>query len=149
LFKRYSILTLFIFSCAIGQAIQRKADPDSTAIIITLNNHSNQNKRVDSVFIILDRYDRTGAGIVKKVFYPINNKIALSIPKGKYYVDIFCLGVPDKEHFGKIINAKSNKGSKLFFKLRGSAPYTPGLSSIPQEKIDFSHLSILKSYSHK
>ena len=96
-----------------GKAIQRKADRDSTAIIITLNNNSNHNKPVDSVYIILDRYDRTGAGIVKQVFYPINNKISFSIPKGKYYVDIFCLGLHDKEHFGKIINAKSNKGSKL------------------------------------
>jgi hypothetical protein len=147
--KRFTILILLILSCAIGQAIQRKADRDSTAIIITLNNNSNHNKPVDSVYIILDRYDRTGAGIVKQVFYPINNKISFSIPKGKYYVDIFCLGLHDKEHFGKIINAKSNKGSKLALKLRSYAPYTPGLAFIPKEKIDFTHLSILKSSSHK
>ncbi|HEV3251032.1 MAG TPA: hypothetical protein VGZ71_08785, partial [Puia sp.] len=100
-------------------------------------------------FIILDRYDRTGAGIVKRVFYPVNNKIALSIPTGKYFVDIFCLGTIGKEHFGKIINAKSNRNSKMIFKLRGSAPYTPGLVSIPQEKVNFARLSILKSHSYK
>jgi hypothetical protein len=147
--KSYSILLLFILSCAMGQAVQRKADPDSTAIIITLNNNSNQNKPVDSVFIILDRYDRTGAGIVRQVFYPVNNKIAFSIPKGKYFVDIFCLGAISKEHFGKIINANSNRNSKMIFKLRGSAPYTPGLVSIPQEKVNFARLSILKSHSYK
>jgi hypothetical protein len=147
--KRSTILILLVLSCAIGQAIQRKADRDSTAIIITLNNNSNDNKPVDSVYIIMDRYDRTGAGIIKQVFYPINNKISFSIPKGKYYVDIFCLGLHDKEHFGKIINAKSNKGSKLALKLRGYAPYIPGMAFIPKEKIDFTHLSIMKSSSHK
>ena len=69
---------------------------DSGTITITLQNASDKLSKIDSVFVIFDRYDLRGAGVIKKVFYPnIDNKIQVSIPKAhifhafKQNIDVF------------------------------------------------------------
>lgn len=126
----------------------REAIKDSATILINLDNISNNNNPVDSVFVIFDRYDRSGAGIVKKVFYPVNNKIELIVPRGKYYVDLYCLGIYKRRHFDRIIIARPKKRNRLFFKIGAQPLYTPGLVSMPKEKIDPGNLLITKYSSY-
>ena len=73
---------------------------DSGTVTILLQNAYDKLSKIDSVFIIFDRYDLRGAGVVKKVFYPdTDNQIRISLPKGKYYMNIYCLGIYNKEWF--------------------------------------------------
>lgn len=145
--KKYVMLAFFILSCALGLAAHKKAARDSAAVIITFNNNSNQNQPVDSVLVIFDKCDLSGAGIVRQVFYPVNNKIAVVIPKGKYFVDVYCLKGRQKEHFGTILQTKQDRDNQLLFKLKESAFFTPGMVKLPEEKIDLANLSITRSYN--
>jgi hypothetical protein len=147
--KKYILMALSILSCVLGLAAHKRAIKDSAAIIITFNNNSNEDKPVDSVLVIFDKWDLSGAGIVKQVFYPVNNRIALVIPKGKYYVDVYCLTGRLKEHFGTVIKARLNKKNILFFKLKASELFMPGRVKFPEEKIDFANLSVTRYYSPK
>jgi hypothetical protein len=127
--------------CILGLSAPKNALKDSATVIILLENSTTSGLSIDSVYLIFDRYDRTGAGVVKKVYYPVNNKLELAVPKGKYFIDVFCLGNCNK-HFNRILKAKRNKGIMLRLKTEESSLYTPGLASIPIEKIDFTNLSI-------
>src|SRR4051812_43840959 len=67
--------------------------PDSVNVLIRLHPRDVKNPLVDSVLVIFDRFDRTGAGIVKRIYYPTNNQFTISnVPEGKYYISIYCLG---------------------------------------------------------
>ncbi len=113
-------------------------------VTITLQNASDKLSKIDSVFLIFDRYDLRGAGVIKKVFYPdIDNQIHVSLPKGKYYINIFCLGIYNKESFDRVVYAKSNKNRKITLRLQESALYQLGLAKIPADHFDPSHLAIL------
>jgi hypothetical protein len=143
--KKYVLMALFILTCALGLAAHKKGTQDSTSVIITFNNNSNNNRSVDSVLVIFDKCDLSGAGVVKQVFYPVNNRIDMIIPKGKYYVDVYCLKGRHKEHFGTVIKARVNKNNKLSFTLQESVFFTPGMVTLPEEKIDPANLSITRS----
>ncbi len=122
---------------------------DSGTVIITLQNASDKLSKIDSVFVIFDRYDLRGAGVIKRVFYPdLENKIRVDLPKGKYYISIYCLGIYNKESFDRIISAKASRERNIFLRLQASALYKQGLARIPGEHFDPSHLAILK-YSNK
>jgi hypothetical protein len=122
---------------------------DSGTVVITLQNASDKLSKIDSVFVIFDRYDLRGAGVVKKVFYPdTENKIRVNLPRGKYYISIYCLGIYNKESFDRIISAKSNRERNIFLRLQASALYEQGLAKIPGEHFDPSHLAIL-NFSNK
>ena len=122
---------------------------DSSAVVITLQNAKDKLSKIDSVFVVFDRYDLRGAGIVKKVFYPdIENKIRVILPKGKYFISIYCLGIYNKESFDRIVSAKSNKEKEILLRLQASALYKQGLARIPGDRFDPSHLAIL-NYSKK
>jgi hypothetical protein len=143
------ILSLLIFSCLLAFPANKNPLKDSTTVVIQLDNAMDQNTLVDSVYLIFDRYDRSGAGIVRQIFYPVNNTIKVVVPKGKYYVNIVCIGTYNREYFDKIIKAKSDKENKIFVKLEASALFTPGFVSIPEEKIDFANLSITRYTFYK
>jgi hypothetical protein len=122
---------------------------DSGTVIITLQNASDKLSKIDSVYVIFDRYDLRGAGVVKRIFYPDqDNKIRVDLPKGKYYISIYCLGIYNKESFDRIISAKSRKERNIFLRLQASALYKQGGARIPGEHFDPSHLAIL-NYSTK
>jgi len=136
-----------VFSCITGFSAQNKSFKDSTTVIIRLANSSHNKLYIDSVYLIFDRYDRRGAGVVKKIFYPIDNTVKVTVPKGKYFVNIVCLGTYANEYFDRIINAKSDKEKTLSLKLEEFALFTPGFVFIPEEKVDFSNLSITRTTS--
>ena len=73
---------------------QGKKNTDSVRVTLRFNNNINNNTPVDSVYVILDRWDLNGAGMIKKVYHPKDNVIVLDkIPWGKYYIDVYCLGI--------------------------------------------------------
>lgn len=117
---------------------------DSSTVTITLQNASDKLSKIDSVYVIFDRFDLRGAGIIKQVFYPdIDNQIHVCLPKGKYYINIYCLGIYNKEGFDRIVSAKPNKNHKIFLRLQESALFQLGLARMPADHFDPSHLAIL------
>jgi len=116
-----------------------KAVNKTTVINYTLHidNTINKNSTVDSVLVIFDKFDRSGAGIVKKVFYPdAENQIVIKdLPVGKYYADIYVLGIYNK-HFSSIIKTvKSGGKNSAHLKLDYKDTYTPGKAYLPGENI--------------
>jgi hypothetical protein len=116
---------------------------DSSTIIILLQNASDKLSKIDSVFIIMDRYDLRGAGVVKQIFYPdIDNRIKIGLPKGKYYMNIYCLGIYNKVAFNRVVSAKSKKNHKILLLLQQAALFQLGLANLPDDHFDPSHLAI-------
>jgi hypothetical protein len=122
---------------------------DSGTVVISLQNAADRQSRIDSVYLIFDRYDRRGAGIIRQVYLPVNNQVQLLLPGGRYYVNIFCLGIYNKAGFDRIITIKANRTRRIFLRLQASALFTPGMVEIPRQKWDPSHLAILKSRSSR
>ena len=146
---RKTIFPLLIAAACHCYGNDQLPSKDSGTVVITLQNASDKLSKIDSVFVIFDRYDLRGAGVIKKVFYPdLENKIRVNLPKGKYYISIYCLGIYNKESFDRIISAKPNKKKNIFLRLQASALFKQGLARIPGEHFDPSHLAIL-NYSTK
>jgi hypothetical protein len=144
MFLRKTIFPLLVTAACHCYGNDSLPNRDSSMVTITLQNASDKLSKIDSVFLIFDRYDLRGAGVIKKVFYPdIENQIHVSVPKGKYYINIFCLGIYNKESFDRVVYAKSNKNRKITLRLQESALYQLGLAKIPADHFDPSHLAIL------
>jgi len=121
---------------------QKKRPTDSVDVTIRLNNYS-PTPYSDSVLIIFDRYDHTGAGIIKKVYQPVNGQILVpKVPPGKYYIDIFCLGI-NREIFSELTFVNNRHSNVFNYSVKKTGSSTPGLAAIPIEKIDISKLQIL------
>ena len=145
MFFKGIIFVLFVM--ASGHCYGRDSSPstDSGTVTISLHNASDKLSKIDSVFIIIDRYDLRGAGVVKQIFYPdMDNRIKLSLPKGKYYMNIYCLGIYNKVAFDRIVSAKPKKNHKVLLRLQQSALFQLGLARLPDEHFDPSHLAIFK-----
>jgi hypothetical protein len=138
------LLSASLFSYATGEMPLSK-EKNSSATIATkaagvnytfsIDNTVNKNTAVDSVLVILDKFDRSGAGIVRKVFYPdANNQVVIEdLPAGKYYAEIYVLGLY-KKHFSTIIyTEKATKKNKVSLQLDYKDVYTPGSANIPAE----------------
>jgi hypothetical protein len=100
----------------------------------------------DSVLIIFDRYDRTGAGVIYKVFAQNDdNSITIpEVPAGKYYVTIQFLGV-HRDRLEKLVRIKANKHGKMVLALEATEAFSPNNVVIPDYRPNFSDLAILKS----
>jgi hypothetical protein len=139
------VLALVVHQCFGNDSLP---ESESSAVVITLQNASDKLSKIDSVFLIIDRFDLRGAGVIKKVFYPDReNQVRINLPKGKYFINIYCLGIYNKESFERIVTAKPGKDRNIFLRLQASALYKQGLARIPQDRFDPSHLAILHSGS--
>lgn len=100
--------------------------------------------RKDSVLVIYDRYDLSGAGIIRKIYYPGLKQIIFipNIPSGKYLVIIQCLG-KHHDRYEKIIKVKNGKTSYVSVKLSPYGEFTLGKVVMPNDTVDFSRLSII------
>jgi len=100
----------------------------------------------DSVLIIFDRFDHTGAGVIYQV-YAANNDNSITIPEipaGKYYVTIQCLGL-HHDRLEKTISIKKQKNEKVKIELEASEEFSKDNVKIPVYRPNFSDLAILKS----
>jgi hypothetical protein len=100
----------------------------------------------DSVLVIFDKFDHTGAGIIFQVFAADNeNGINISeIPAGKYYVTIQCMGL-HHDRLEKTITIRKQKNEKVHIELEVSEAFSKDNVKIPVDHTKFSDLSILKS----
>jgi hypothetical protein len=105
---------------------QKKKHTDSVDVTISLRKRFARNAPVDSVYIFFDRYNHTGAGIIKKVYYPKDNKVVIpSVPPGKYYIGMFCLGT-HMQYFSEVTFVNKRRSNKLKFKMNRSETFVPG-----------------------
>ena len=146
---RKTIIALLLLAACHSYANKGIHSNDSSTVTITLQNASDKLSKIDSVFVIFDRYDLRGAGIVKQVFYPdVDNQIHVILPKGKYYINIYCLGIYNKEGFDRIVSTKPHKDHKILLRLQESALFELGLAQMPEDHFDPAHLAIL-NFSNK
>jgi hypothetical protein len=121
-----AILLILATAGAVMPLVAQKVHrPDTIPVTIKLDNARNNTFMVDSVLVIFDRYDLRGAGIVKKVYYPVNNMISIEeVPEGRYFIDVFCMGAKKYyfKHQGFIYKGKN----KLAFKLPRAEVFIPG-----------------------
>ncbi|MFT3935647.1 MAG: hypothetical protein QM726_18610 [Chitinophagaceae bacterium] len=149
--NRTLILTLLLFAVAFCKAsggpsarkeknspgILRNKENKKNGVTYTfhIDNTVNKNNTVDSVLIILDKYDLSGAGFVRQVFYPDekNHIIIEDLPVGRYYAEVYVLG-NYRKHFSSVIRTvKANRKNKARFQLDFKDTYTSGNASIPVE----------------
>lgn len=99
----------------------------------------------DSVLIIFDRYDHTGAGVVYQMFAPdAEHGITLpAVPAGKYYVTIECKGL-HRDRMETLVTIKSKKSEKVRIKLSYSEVFSKDNVVIPAYHPAFSDMAILK-----
>ena len=135
------LLILFLFIGSVTATAQKRRSPDSIDVVIRLNENFISNAPVDSVFVFFDRYDHTGAGVIKQVCYPKNNKIFIpQVPEGRYFIAVYCLGA-HFQYFSDITFINRRHSSKLEFDLKHSQEFTPGMYTSGYD-IDFSKLSV-------
>jgi hypothetical protein len=99
----------------------------------------------DSILIIFDRYDHTGAGIVYQVYAADNDHgITVSaVPAGKYYVTIQGVGLHhDRQE--KIVTVRSQKSEKMRIELTPSEEFSKDKVFIPAYRPDFSNLAVVR-----
>jgi hypothetical protein len=143
MFFRGIIFVLLVMASGHCYGYDSLPSKDSGTITISLQNASDKLSKIDSVFIIFDRYDLRGAGVVKQVFYPdMDNRIKITLPKGKYFMNIYCLGIYNKVAFDRVVSAKPNKNRRVFLRLQQSALFQLGLAHLPDDHFDPAHLAI-------
>jgi hypothetical protein len=120
---------------------QKRKHTDSVDVTISLRKSFSKNAPVDSVYIFFDRYNHTGAGVIKQVYYPKNNKIVVrDVPPGKYYIGMFCLGT-HLQYFSEVTFVNKRRSNKLRFKLNRSETFVPG-NYLPSVQFDLNRLAI-------
>ncbi|MBS1606484.1 MAG: hypothetical protein JST42_27750, partial [Bacteroidetes bacterium] len=79
----------------------------------------------DSVLIIFDKYNRTGAGVVYQVFATDSTEgITIpAVPAGKYYVTIQCKGV-NRDRIEKLVTIKARKHGKVRIELQAAEVFS-------------------------
>src|SRR5215831_18089250 len=133
-FYAYAILVLPILPINAGA---QRDTPQKGRVVFKLDNSKNNNEPVEIAYVILDKYDLTGAGFVKKKIDVADNKIVLeNLPLGKYYADIYTKGFY-QQHFYTVIKV-TQKGKNYIFKLDEIGFYIPGAVVIPRESDDYS-----------
>lgn len=122
---------------------QKKRPTDSVDVTIRLTNAAKA-PITDSVLVVFDRYDHSGAGIIKKVYYPVNNQIVINkVPPARYYIEVSCLGT-HREKFNELSFVNNRRSNVFTYRIQRASTFTPGLAVIPSEPIDMSKLEILK-----
>lgn len=140
------LILLFSLACLANGILAQRPDPDSMSVTIHLRN---KKITVDSVFVIFDRYDLTGAGIIKQVFYPSDNIIVIDkVPKGKYYVDVYGIGAADQS-FTKVSTIGRRRSNKVDIPFKTFETYIPGTAVIPPSTFDFNNLMVTKNKTYR
>jgi hypothetical protein len=138
------LLSLAVHAEGSPRAKARKMTAAGT-VQFRLNNPIAADEHKDSVLIIFDRCDHTGAGVIYQVFYEDkdHNITIPVVPAGKYYVTIQCLGM-HRDRLEKIVKIKSKKSEKVKILLQDSEEFSKDKVVIPAYTPDFSDLAIVK-----
>ena len=153
--------TLYLFSLLLAAAVQAAPGPlpigNNSAVAETKNavksgtirfqfNNSGFADHQDSVLIIFDKYNHTGAGVVYRVFATDSaHGITIpAMPAGKYYVTIQCKGL-HRDRVEKLVTIKAKKNEKMHIELVAAESIAKEKIVIPAYRPDFSDMAILKS----
>ena len=129
-----------------ASAAATKALTNSGAVRFQFPKAFSDQDHKDSVLIIFDRFDHTGAGVVYQKFAADDEQgITLpQVPAGKYYVVIQCLGL-HHDRLEKVVNIKSRKSEKVRIALGDSEEFSKNNVVIPADRFDFSDMAVLKT----
>jgi hypothetical protein len=130
---------------AAGNAAKTAKVINAGAVRFQFNNISNADHK-DSVLIIFDRFDHTGAGVIYQVFAAdeTNGIDVTAVPAGKYYVTIQCLGL-HHDRLEKVVSIKKQKNEKVHIDLEASEAFSKDNVVIPASRFNLADLAILKS----
>jgi len=154
-------LTLYLFSLLLTAAVQAAPGPlpigNSSAVVETKKtanagairfqfNNPGTTDHQDSMLIIFDKYNRTGAGIVYQVFATDSTHgITIpAVPAGKYYVTIQCKGL-HRDRVEKLVTIKAKKHQKMHIELEAAELIAKEKIVIPAYRPGFSDMAILKT----
>ena len=121
-----------------------KALTQEGSVQFKFNNLTPADAHKDSVLIIFDRFNHTGAGVIYKVFAADNNgNITIEgVPAGKYYVTIRGLGL-HRDRTETIITVKAQKNHQQSINLEDVEEFTKDAVIIPSSRTDLASLSIV------
>jgi hypothetical protein len=152
--------TLYLFSLLLVAAVQGAPGPqpigNSTAVTETKKavnagtirfqfSNPGYADHQDSVLIIFDKYNHTGAGVIYQVFATDSTHgITIPVPAGKYYVTIQCKGL-HRDRVEKLVTIKAKKNEKLHIELEAAELIAKEKIVIPAYRPGFSDMAILKS----
>ena len=144
----YLYLTCLLLSLAVHAEKSPRAAKEMNkvgSVQFKFNNLSSAEAHKDSVLIIFDRYNHTGAGVIYQVYYVDNDKnITIEgVPAGKYYVTIKGLGL-HRDRTETIVTVKSSKNQKMMISLQDSEEFNKDKVVIPTYKPNFSDLAVTK-----
>ena len=145
------LVVLLVFMGFAEANAQRKNNTDSVSVTLRFNNNVNKNLPLDSVYVILDRWDLSGAGMIKKMYQPKDNVIVLDkVPRGKYYIDVFCLGIYQQtfSEVSWVYNNRKNRNT-FNFRMKESEVYSDSTVRIPPQRIDWMKLTVLNNRIYK
>jgi hypothetical protein len=153
------LLTLVLLGLLCYKGVQATPEPaPGTNNVVVTNNAVVKNgavrfqftdfvlsRRKDSVLVIFDRYDRTGAGIVFKVFKAdLDNGINVpEVPAGKYFVTVQCLGL-HRDRMEKKVVVKCNKNHTVNLALEDSQEFSKDKVVIPAYRFDITRMTVLR-----
>jgi len=146
-----NLLTLLLAGAAYANPDPAPATAAKTASTVSANagsvrfQFSNSHVK-DSVLIIFDRHNRTGAGIVYQVFATDSSHgITIpAVPAGKYFVTIHCKGV-SRDRIERLVTIRAKKHEKVGVELKAAEVFSKDEVVIPVFSPNFSDLAILRS----
>jgi hypothetical protein len=126
-------------------AAATKVLANAGAVRFQFNHVITRADHADSVLVIFDRYDRTGAGVIYQMYAADNQQgIDISnIPAGKYFVTIQFVGL-HRDRLERVINIKSKKSEKVRIELGDAEVFSKDKVVIPAYRPDFSDLAVTK-----
>ena len=146
--RNFILLLLCLGMCITATVTaQNKKRSDSTQVVIYLENTLNKNAPVDSVLIIFDRYNLTGAGTVRKVYYPVNNTLIIpDVPEGKFFITVICLGIYHQQFsaISYVYDQRKNK-NHFRFHLKPAEAFNPVTVKIPAQKVNPLQFAIFRN----
>ena len=100
----------------------------------------------DSVLIIFDRCNHTGAGVIYQVYSAdADQQIFIQgVPAGKYFVTIQGLGL-HRDRVEKVVRVKARKNEKLNISLADSEEFSKDKVVIPASTVKFGDMAILRT----
>lgn len=121
-----------------------KAVAREGSVQLKFNNLTPAEEHKDSVLVIFDRYNRTGAGVIYKVFTADDNgNITIEgVPAGKYFVTIRGLGL-HRDRTETVVTVKAQKNHEVSVSLEDAEEFTKGTVIIPSSKTDLTSLSVV------
>ena len=127
-----------------AKAAKMTAAVNEGSVQFKFNNIAPAEAHKDSVLIIFDRCNRTGAGVVYKVFSADNDRnITIEgVPAGKYYVTIQGLGI-HRDRTETVVTVKAQKNHQMSISLEEAEEFSKDNVIIPSSSTNLASLSIV------